>query len=175
MGHKLHAVLGPTTSVAEFASRWVRARLIELSQGFAMVPLTAALHDDIAELADLRMPDPFPGFERLSPGVEAALRADASRAGPIGYIETDYFGGVGEQRSVAWRAGKVFVGPFVSKSMWREDGTRNTEPPGQRAVNRMLSVLGVVPHEGMDHFDALALGSFRDTEAVALKNYPDAE
>src|SRR4051794_18448236 len=147
MGHKLHAVLGPKAAVTEFASRWVRARLIDLSQGFAMVPLTASLHDDIAELANLQMLDPFPGFERLSPGVEAALRADASRAGPIGYIETDYFGGVGEQRSVAWQAGKVVAGPFVSKSEWREDGTQ-TEPPGQRAVNRMLSALGVVPYEG---------------------------
>jgi hypothetical protein len=168
MGHKLHAVLGPRAAVAEFASRWVLARLVELNQGFAMVPLSAALHDDIAELANLRTPDPHPGFERLSPGVEAALRLDASRAGPVGYIETDYFGGVGEQRAIAWRAGEVLVGPFFSKTEWRDDGP-HTEPPGERAVNRVLSVLGVVTSERTDAFDALALGRYRDTESLATK------
>lgn len=48
----------PKATVAEFASRWWRARPVGLRQDFALVPVTAALHDDIVELADLKASGP---------------------------------------------------------------------------------------------------------------------
>src|SRR4051812_35549678 len=96
VGHVLHAVIGPKASVAEFASRWWRARQFDLPQDFALVPLNAALYDDIVELADARQSDPFQEFVRLSAGVKLAIE-EVSNVGPLAYIETDYFGGVGTQ------------------------------------------------------------------------------
>jgi hypothetical protein len=143
----------------------VLARLVELNQGFAMVPLTAALPDAIVELASLRTPDPYPGFERLSAGIEHVLRIQASQAGPLAYVETDYFGGVGEQRAIAWRSGEVLVGPFFSRTD-RGDSGLHTEPSGERAVNRVLSALGVTTRGRTDPFEALALGQYRHTESL---------
>jgi hypothetical protein len=114
MGHMLHAVIGPETPVARFAGSWVLARLVHLPQGFALVPLTAALHDDIADLANLRKADPFLDFERLSAGVEFVLRVDISHVGPVAYVETDYFGGYGTQK--VWNKQEVFLGPLKTES-----------------------------------------------------------
>jgi hypothetical protein len=60
------------------------------------------------------------------------------------------------------------AGPFVSKTEWRDDGP-HTEPPGEGAANRVLSALGVVTGGRVDHFDALALGTYRDTETAGTK------
>jgi hypothetical protein len=96
MGHVLHAVIGPKASLSAFAGNWHGARVIDLPQSFGLVPLTSSLHDDIVELASIDRPDPIPGFERLSAGLEEVLR-QASNIGQLAYIETDYFGGIGTQ------------------------------------------------------------------------------
>jgi len=168
MGHVLHAVVGPKTTVAEFASRWTGARRVDLRQVFALVPLTAALHDDIVELTDLKASDPHPGFERLSAGVALALQ-EVSRIGPVGYVETGYFGGVGTQKAVAWEGGKLLLGPFHTETVWTEEGPR-TNPPGEGAINRVLAKLGVWTRGAVDPFDMLELGKFRDTESLADKH-----
>lgn len=163
VSHVLHAIIGAEPAVSVFAGRWHLARRVELPQGFAMVPLTPDLYDDIAELAALTRPDPFPGFERLSAGVEAAVR-EATAAGWLGYIETDYFGGCGTQSAVAWASGRVSAGPFRTERRW--DGADfQTTPAGPRAINRVLTLLGVRANGAADEFDALGLGRFRSTEA----------
>jgi hypothetical protein len=155
MSHVLHAVIGPRPAVADFASCWHLARLIDLPQDFAMVPLTAALHDDIVELAGLDRPDPFPEFERLSAGVEAALK-EASSAGSLGYIETDYFGGCGTQSAIAWAGGRVVAGPFKTEPTWNGQDFE-TSLAGEWAINRVLAALGVWTRGELDAFDMLGL------------------
>jgi hypothetical protein len=168
MSHVLHAVIGPKSAVAEFAARWHLARMIDLPQDFAMVPLTPALHDDIAELAGLNRPDPFAEFERLSAGVEASLK-EVSCTGRLGSIETDYFGGSGTQSAVAWEGGRLLAGPFRTETTW--DGSAYQAPPrGERAINRVLAALGVWTRGEKDAFDGLGLGRFRGTESAASKD-----
>jgi hypothetical protein len=168
MGHVLHAIIGPKVTVTAFVSRWARARLVDLPLDFALVPLTPSLHDDIVELADIHQPDPFHGFERLSAGIGHVL-CDISRVGPFAYIETDYIGGVGVQRAVAWKGGLVLTGPFTSETFWDETGPQ-TKPPGERAINRVLSAIGVWTRGDVDPFDMIGLGKFRDTLSVAEKH-----
>jgi hypothetical protein len=168
MGHHLHAVVGPKATILEFGSRWAdAARVLELEQGFALVPLTEFLHDNIVELVDLKKPDPFPGFELLSASVEFALR-DVSRLGPIAYIETDYIGGQGFQRAIAWKQGKLLVGPFLSESFWDETGVK-TKPPGERGINRILTALGVWTRGTADPFEMIGLHKLRDTDRAFEK------
>jgi uncharacterized protein (TIGR02996 family) len=50
MGHSLHALIGPSGPVSKFAEGWREAKLLPLPQGFALVPLTAALHDEVATM-----------------------------------------------------------------------------------------------------------------------------
>jgi hypothetical protein len=164
MGHVLHAVIGRKPPVVHFAGRWFSACLVGLPQGFALVPLTESLFDEIATTAQSESSDPFPEFERLSATVEAALR-DASAAGPVAYIETNYFGGCGTQSAIAWDRRKVSSGPFKTEDSW--NGSEFvTNPPGERAINRVLAALGVVPAVGKDAFDTVNLSEFRSTESM---------
>ncbi len=159
MGHNLHAIIGRREFVSDFAEGWVPSELILLHQEFALVPMTVGLFKNIDELANLEAADPFDGFERLSAGVEFVLRHFSGK-GAIGYIETDYFGGVGTQSAIAWSRSQVLNGPFLTTTSW--DGTRIvTTPQGEGAINRVLSDLGVRAVAGRDRFDSLELGKFR--------------
>ncbi|MER6180246.1 hypothetical protein [Streptomyces sp. NPDC001652] len=51
------------------------------------------------------------GFSRL-PEPFAKTVAAWSAGGPVAYVEAEYFGGVGEQRSVARDGGAVVLGPL---------------------------------------------------------------
>jgi hypothetical protein len=164
MGHVLHAVIGPKPAAVALVSRWLQASLIDLPQGFSLVPLAEALHDEILESASAG-PDPFPEFERLSGGVAEALRR-GSAAGPLGYVETDYFGGLGSQRAVAWSGGNLLAGPFKTVSTWNGSDYESSHE-GELAINRILAAPGVRPRPGSDAFDTLGLGDFRETESAA--------
>ena len=71
--------------------------------------------------------------------------------GKCTYIETEYFGGVGEQMAIAWHNGKCIF----------EASTADN------AVNQALKVLGVVlPHRYTDEFSTLGLGRYRSNQKV---------
>jgi hypothetical protein len=167
MGHVLHAVIGANRTLDALKS-WHQLRIIPLPQDFGLIPLTTALHDDIVELANAREPDPYPGFERLSAGVELVLR-ESSRTGPLAYIETDYFGGVGTQRAIAWQDREVLIGPFATETSWNDAGLI-AEPKEAGAINQVLAVLGVWTRGNFDHFDMLGLSHFRSTESATRKS-----
>ncbi|WP_373547145.1 hypothetical protein [Chamaesiphon sp.] len=164
MGHVFHAMVGSRESVKELSNRWVLAYPISLPQNFAMIPFTAALFDDIAELMNISDPDPFAEFERLSASAEIVIR-DASQFGVLSYIETGYFGGCGTQSAIAWSRGKILLGALKSETTWNGESYEET-PIGKSAINKILSVLGVWTDRKKDEFDMLGLGNFRDTESA---------
>jgi hypothetical protein len=164
MGHVLHAVIGQKAPVGQFAGRWRSAYLVGLPQGYALVPLTESLHDEIAAAGQSELRDPFPLFVHLSASVENVLK-EASAVGSLAYIETDYFGGCGTQMAVAWDRGEL-VGPFKTETTWNGSNFV-VDPPGEWAINRALATLGVVPTAGKDAFDTVGLGRLRVTESVA--------
>jgi hypothetical protein len=88
-------------------------------------------------------------FERLSSSLLAALRTRLDDI-PFGYIETEYFGGVGWQRAAAWRGAHVLVAP-------REH---------QGVVNEVLRALGVVRTSACDEWDTAGLADFRNNDAI---------
>ena len=106
-------------------------RAFALPQGWAIVPLDAEVLDAIAG--------------RI--GKAAAEIVPSLSAGRIvAEIETDYFGGSGQQRAAVWRDGAASFGP----TGWHDGG----------AINDALRVLGVRRGLG-DEFDALELVRFR--------------
>ncbi|MFF3343183.1 hypothetical protein [Streptomyces flavidovirens] len=44
-------------------------------------------------------------------GFEKTL-SDWSTAGPVAYVEAEYFGGVGEQKAAVWYGGTIVLGPL---------------------------------------------------------------
>ena len=167
MSHTLRAVIGPIPPVTEFAGRWVQANLISLPQRFGLVPMTAALLADIQELAMLDEPDPFVEFAHLPAALVQAM-TEATRSGPLAYVETDYFGGIGRQTAIAWNKGRLELGPLTSETAVA-DPVYPAPPISEGAINQALRYLGVWRQNGHDEFDMLGLGKYRSTEGAAAR------
>lgn len=126
---------------------WATAsRVIALEQGLALLPLTDAMFDALPKVP------PTEGASRdllrfLGPAVLAFLVA-RSVAGPLAYVETDYFGGEGEQGAAVAQEGRLVFGPTL----------------GDGSINHALRLLGAAGHAGRDEFDAVGLGRRRGND-----------
>jgi hypothetical protein len=153
MGHHLRAVIGNAQPVAQFALGWAHARLVILPQGFALIPVTSELHQEVLDLFSEGLVSPHSEWVRISTALARAIR-DISHGARLAYIETDYFGGRGTQGAVGWENGEVACGPLSSS-------------PNVWPINTALAWMGAAAHTESDEFDALNLGNYRDTDTVA--------
>jgi hypothetical protein len=143
MGHSIAGFIA-RTEVLRAGTRHLRHAVIaSLEQGFGFLPATDALDDELGGGES-----PHEEFWRLTQGL-ARLGAEMSRGGPVAYVETDYFGGSGDQAAMVW-----------------EDGEVLSEPRKTRlgAINDALLRLGVEKGDADDRFDALGLGRHRHTD-----------
>jgi len=124
-------------------------------------PILEALVEALDRAADAVRPDPFPEFRCLSAALAEALES-LSTGGPVAYMETEYFGGAGSQSAVVWAQGQVALGPLQTVTEWANEHLVCV-PLAERAINRVLQVLGVYRGHHIDEFEALGLGQFRDT------------
>ena len=145
VGYVLRGLLaaGPVAHV--LAGRLAGA-VVDVGQGLALVPGPPVDPDEpVGDVDEV--------WWGLVARVEDVARA-ASVAGPVAYVEAEYFGGTGSQAAVVYRHGLVEVGPLSS------DG-----PPGRSSpINAVLRHLGVTAPRGQDEFEALALGRHRHVE-----------
>jgi hypothetical protein len=119
VAYTLEAFLARSSVAADLAQA-IASVAVPLDQGVALVPLR----------------------EDGDPENAARRAARLSDAGPVAWVEAEYFGGVGEQHAVVWRHG---VGEEV--------GT----------INAALQALGVRRSGDHDEFDTLGLGRYRAT------------
>jgi hypothetical protein len=123
VGYQLQAVLAAADLLTARAADLPEAAVVPLDHGMALVPMTERLADAL----DSGAPDPGTEslrFVWLPNGFDRVL-ADWSAAGPVAYVEADYFGGVGSQRAVVWLRGEVVLGPL---------GVAPGQPHGPRAA-----------------------------------------
>jgi len=160
MSYELHGLIGARAVVAGAATR-LRAPVVDLAQGFALVPgplvPAGAVAGDGAPAGSWPHGEPF---WHLAATWEAAAVA-ASAQGPIAYVEAEFYGGVGSHAAVVWRDGVAVLGPVRSVSPPPE--LLRSRPP--RSIDDALQVLGVRPGERGDEFDALGLGRHRETSS----------
>lgn len=90
---------------------------------------------------------------RLFPPAFDQVLAGWSTTGPLAYVEADYFGGVGTQFAVVWRAGAIVFGPAVQPE----------RAPGS-LISQALRLLGASSGGHVDEFDAVGLGRYRDVD-----------
>jgi hypothetical protein len=140
MGYYLQALVGKADALSKHTSEFEHARLVPLTQGIALIPLTDDLHHEIGS------GDEADRFEKISPSVEQWAQRISSTA-PVAYIEAEFFGGDGGQGAVAWSESSRVLGPIHS----------------QDAINRALRFLGIQIGDAHDEFDAVSLGQHRDT------------
>ncbi|MFD3314599.1 hypothetical protein [Streptomyces sp. NPDC058694] len=152
MGYDLQAVIVGREVLRAAAQDLPDARLASLGQGLSLMPMTDALFDSVTDGSEA---GPL-GFRRLPGGFEKTL-ADWSTAGPVAYVEAEYFGGVGEQQAAVWDGGTIVLGPLHV-----QEG--QPFPPAGSAISQALRRLGVVANTEEDEFSAVGLDRHRHGE-----------
>lgn len=116
---------------------------VDLRDGLRLLPLD----DDDLDSLDIDFTQTIDGFTYLSPNL-AQFCAGHSVFGPLVYLETEYFGGMGNQAAVAFAVGApVPPTPLV----------------GNGAINAALRSIGIVASSGVDEFDFVGLSRYRHT------------
>lgn len=147
MAYTLRAVLARCDLLAEPIPWIADSAVIPLAQDVCMVPLTPALCGQFGEAQRPWLYEHHGDFTHLPEGLVPHLR-ELSRRGRVAYVEAEYHGGDGEQRSIVWNDGEV----------WRE------AEESSFAINSALVSLGVARAEGADPFDTLGLGRHRSVD-----------
>ncbi|WP_218924919.1 hypothetical protein [Streptomyces sp. t99] len=152
MGYDVQAVVAGD-EVLRIASRELPgSAVVRLGQGLSMMPMTDELFDAVTDGSGAG----YLGFWRLPGGFEALL-ARWSAAGPIAYLETEHFGGVGRQRAAVWADGSLALGPLDEPTKQR--GSQAVSPASQ-ALRR----LGAQRDVGKDEFESVGLNRHRTNE-----------
>ncbi|OAR26643.1 hypothetical protein A8W25_31595 [Streptomyces sp. ERV7] len=153
MSYVLTAVIARTSLLTAVTKGTATAHVVELRQGLALVPMSAALSDEVADATAERRTD----FWNLPAGFDRVL-ADWSKEGPVAYVESEYFGGMGEENVAVWRDGQLALGPLhlVEPEPLPAEGT---------PVCRALRELGAVAGTRDDEFESVGLGEHRNTES----------
>jgi len=142
MAHKVQAFVGARTILELIQRQFALSRVVDLDQGLALLPLSDELYDAVP--GDLTDPSEK-GFVLLTPKIVALIK-ETSTYGALGYFETRYFGGTGDQGAVFAQLGEITFGPKV----------------GAGSINQMLHLLGAREKGDRDEFDAVGLGKYRD-------------
>jgi hypothetical protein len=154
VSYRLEAIVGSAATLQGILEHRavIPAVLVPLRQGIALVPMTDDLFDAVTDGTS----DSPLGFWKLPGGFDRVL-ADWSTSGPIGYVEADYFGGVGGQRAALWVDGQLTLGPLSvdEGQQWPAEGS---------PISQVLARLGVDRTGHPDEFDAAGLAENRDTE-----------
>ncbi|MEW2458907.1 hypothetical protein [Streptomyces albus] len=152
MGYELQAVIA-RDEVLRVASREVPgSRVVRLGQDLSLMPMTDEVFDAVTDGSDGR----GLGFWRLPGGFDTLL-ARWSAAGPIAYVEAEYFGGAGEQRAAVWVDGALALGPLDAPA--KKQSSRSVSP-----ICQALRRLGARRRLGEDEFEAVGLGRHRSNE-----------
>ena len=104
----------------------------------------------------------LPGFLGLATTL-AQEAAEASSAGPVLYIHSEFHGGQGTHDAVGWRDEAVAFGPLFTKTP-RESADEQyvaTRSGRDMAINAGLRWLGVTATQGTDEYATLGLDRFR--------------
>jgi len=154
MGYEVRGVIAGTALAQIIADDFgPGTRAVNLEQGFALVPYTGRAYDYFLG----RHGEPLHPFNRLGSTV-AGLLANASRSGPLAYVEAEYFGGAGEQHAAVWDGGVLTLGP-VSIGFQQATASQGT------AISQALRRIGVIcTGATRDEFDAVGLHRHRHLE-----------
>ena len=149
MAFYLNAIVGSLAALQRQRDRYANARVIPLTHGFAIIPLTSNLRRELDPTAQ------DVGYDSSAidedSGQLTAWLQDISRDEAVAYVEAQFFGDAGGQEAIVWRDGEVVLEPVKS----------STYGP----INEALRLLGVpIDPAQSDEFDTLGLGRHRRTD-----------
>jgi len=141
VGYYLQAIVGRRELLARHLCDYAGARLVDLEQGLALIPMTDELFDEIG--SGVKKADIF----KYSEGVAKWL-VQISSEGPVAYIEAEYFGGAGGQNAAFFQNHK--------ETLFADNGSGN--------INAVLRLLGAEVGVEHDEFEAVGLPRHRDMD-----------
>jgi hypothetical protein len=151
MAHHVQLIVGPRRLLEQVAARFPTAVVADL-RGIACVPVERDLAEAIARTVPSTAAPELDGEEaHVHLAAVYGLLVELSREGAIGYVETEYFGGLGAQSGVVLRDGQLLI-------------CEQTEGGGP--INHVLAALGVRKGERQDEFEAAGLHEHRDHEKL---------
>lgn len=144
MSHNIYAVL-LHGSFDDKIARDLGLSPIPLPQGITLFPLNAECCDRWSETLGVAG---FVSDRPLLNGRVIHLIMQKIASEPLfAVIETDYFGGAGDQAAAVYRGEEEVMAPAAARF---------------GPINEALRHLGVQASAGMDEFDTVGLGRFRD-------------
>lgn len=142
MAHCVTAIIA-NSSVVDHLLKDRTLLAVDLRDGYHLIPL----EDDDLDSLGLDFSQSQEGFTYLSPSL-IQFCAEHSHHGPLVYLETEYFGGIGTQSAAAFSNGSLIAPtPLV----------------GIGAINIALRSIGIIATTAADEFDHLGLGRHRHT------------
>ncbi|MFF9815055.1 hypothetical protein [Streptomyces sp. NPDC014006] len=148
MAYELQAVIAQDELLRSASRDVPEARLACLRQGLSLMPMT----DQVLHAVTGGSSAGVLGFRRLPESFEQRL-ARWSVAGPVAYVQAEFFGGVGEERAAVWMDGALSWGPLDE-----------SDSPSLSPLSQALRRLGVTPSPGEDEFQAAGLNRHRYTD-----------
>jgi hypothetical protein len=148
MGHAIQGLLVPPAVAAKAVSVQGALPVALDAGGLAFVPMTDALFEQLATLFAAAAGQAHTEFWKLSPS-GALWIAQLSAAGRVAYVETEYFGGDGDQAAAVWENARTILGPRQG----------DIGP-----INDALRLLGVSRTHTQDEFAVAGLDRYRATE-----------
>ena len=154
MGHHISAIICKPSTDIERLSEFEMATIPV--GDFVIIPMDAYHSDDWSERLGLGFGD---GRSKvILDGPFAHYVASIAAEGDYALIETDYFGGIGDQVAAVYRKGHDLP-LFASERVM------------QGAINYALRAIGVHARNGADEFDTLGLGRYRNFEERFARYY----
>ena len=147
MGHYIQAIVGSKHVLDSIQQRFGMSRVVELSQGLFLLPVIEELYDALPSTRDALTWEGEFHFRFLDSKVVALLK-EASKESAVAYVETEYFGGDGDQGAIVARDGTIVFGPAA----------------GDGSINAALRLIGATKEAAYDEFDAIGLSRFRNNE-----------
>jgi hypothetical protein len=145
MGHCVQAIVTTPNVADELRALYPQLPRVAAQQGFVILPVDAGFIDSVTEARPAQSSEKF---MLLTAAFNELLRR-LSRFGPLAYVETEYFGGIGGQGAAVYSGGETVMEPE-----WRESGP----------INRALGLIGVKRRLHRDQFRALGLEGYRSND-----------
>jgi hypothetical protein len=144
MGHYLQAIIGKMEDIAPLRRAYNNAELIELTQEFALVPMTEDLFDEINEGVKSESIEKLTHF---TANIETKIVHELGLR-QFAYVESEFFGGIG---------GHICL-------VYGESPSSKILPSSYHSMNQALRQLGIKRKGEFDEFLTLGLDRYRSTE-----------
>jgi hypothetical protein len=132
--HEIQGFVAREDALHRGAASLPGARVLPLFLGFGFLPVAQRL-----------LAEDNPASAHLDKSTLMTLGTWAEEQSllyPLGYVQTEYFGGTGAQAAIVWSGGRAVLGPICTLTEWK-DGNYLSAPLLEEAINQAMRHLAL--------------------------------